>query len=134
MSRTQTSDLKTQRPQNLENLDLETANIPQPHPSEKIEKNCLTRKLSSSKIWLENSDPQTAVTKKWRILIVSVSGLGCGSYEFATNCRSEQVGIITSRFKERKILRSEVQNNPGNKLGSHSRRVGADLGNGKMED
>lgn len=66
--------------------------------------------------------------------IVSVSGLGCGSYEFATNCRSEQVGIITSRFKERKILRSEVQNNPGNKLGSQSRRVGADLGNGKMED
>lgn len=38
-----------------------------------------------------------------------------------------------SRFKERKILRSEIQNNPGNELGSHSGRVGADLGNGKME-
>ena len=70
MSRTQTSDLKTQRTQNLENLDLETANTPQPHPSEKIEKNCLTRKLSSPKIWLENSDPQTAVTKKWRIFFL----------------------------------------------------------------
>ena len=96
MSRTQTSDLKTQRPQNLENLDLETAYTPQPHPSEKNRKHFLTRKLSSPKIWLENADPQTAVTKKWRIFL-SVSELGCGSYELTTNCQSEQVGIVTKQ-------------------------------------
>ena len=92
MSRTQTSDLKTQRPQHLENLDLETADTPQPHPSKKKKrKTFLTRKLSSPKIWLENSDPQTAVTKNdvffflfldWDMalmsspLIVKVSKLG----------------------------------------------------------
>ena len=53
MSRTQTSDLKTQRTQNLENLDLETTNTPQPHPSEKIEKI----------VWLENSVPPKSDSK-----------------------------------------------------------------------
>lgn len=117
----QSSDLrpKNSAPPKSGKLRLRNRRQPLTSPLQKNRNNFLARKLSSPKIWLENSDPQTAVTKKWRIFL-SVSGLGYSSYEFATNCQSEQVGIITSRFKERKILRSEVQNNPGNELSSHS--------------
>lgn len=124
--RPQTSNLSAPKIQKTQTQKPQTP--PNPTPPKK------QKKLSDQKTQFpQNLRPSNRRYQKMTYFL-SVSGLGCGSYEFATNCRSEQVGIITSRFKERKILRSEVQNNPGNELGSHSRRVGADLGNGKMED